>query len=65
MEEGKEVSEACTIDSMEPLPVDIHNVILGLDRKLRLVRDVERLKLNGAEKQALIFIDSYYSSNPL
>ena len=65
IEEDKDASVACAIDSIEPLPVDIHNVILGLDRKFRLVRDVERLKLNDAEKQALIFIDSYYSSYSL
>ena len=55
----------CTIDSVAPLPADIHNVMLGLDRKFRLERDLERIKLNDAEKRALVFVDSYYSSNPL
>jgi hypothetical protein len=56
---------SCTIDSVAPLPVDIHNVILGLDRKLRLEQDTERVRLNDAERQALIYVDRHYSSNPL
>src|SRR4051812_33722470 len=36
----------CTIDSTAPLPVEIHNVMLGLDRKSRLERNPERFKLN-------------------
>jgi hypothetical protein len=55
----------CTIDSVAPLPVDIHNEILGLDRKLRLEQDTRRVRLNDAERQALIFVDRYYSANPL
>lgn len=55
----------CAIDSVAPLPVDIHNVILGIDRKYRLEHDEERFKLNDAEKRALIYIASYYPENPL
>lgn len=55
----------CIVDSVAPLPVDIHNVILGIDRKFRLEREPERLKLNDAEKQALLYVDSHYSSNQL
>ena len=53
----------CVVDSVAPLPVDIHNVMLGIDRKFRLEQDSERLKLNDAEKRALIFVESHYSSN--
>ena len=49
----------CTIDSIAPLPVDIHNVLLGLDRKMRLRFD----KLNRAEKDALLFIADFYPAN--
>jgi len=45
-----------------PLPVDIHNVILRIDRKFSLEQEPERLKLNDAEKRALLFVDSHYSS---
>src|SRR5947208_1324948 len=55
----------CTIDSTAPLPVEIHNVMLGLDRKNRLERILERAKLNEAESHALGFVDTHYSSNPL
>lgn len=55
----------CAIDSVTPLPVDIHNVMLGIDRKFRLESDLERIKLNDAEKKALIFVDSYYRANQL
>jgi len=54
-----------SIESVSPLPVEIHNVLLGLDRKGRLERDVERYKLSEAEKKALLFIDSHYDSNRL
>lgn len=55
----------CVIDSVAPLPVEIHNVMLGIDRKYRLERDVEKFKLNDAEKKALVFVDSYYAENQL
>ena len=51
----------CTIDSIAPLPVDIHNVMLGLDRKMRLRFE----KPNRAEKDALLFVADFYPANPL
>jgi hypothetical protein len=51
----------CTIASIAPLPVDIHNVMLGLDRKMRLRFE----KLNQAEKDALRFVADFYPANPL
>ena len=53
------------IDSVTPLPLEMHNVFLGLDRKSRLERDPERVKLTDAEKEALLFVDDYYPANPL
>jgi hypothetical protein len=35
-------------------------VILGLDRKMRLERDIMKHKLSEDEKRALIFIASFY-----
>jgi hypothetical protein len=55
----------CTINSAAPLPLDVHDVMLGIDRKFRLERDPERLKLNEAEIRALLFVASHYSANPL
>jgi hypothetical protein len=64
----KEEKAVCAIVSIAPLPVDIYNVMLGIDRKFRLEsvdRNPERIKLNDAEKQALIFAASHYPENPL
>ncbi|WP_416046880.1 hypothetical protein [Cupriavidus basilensis] len=55
----------CFIDSVAPLPLEIHNVMLGIDRKYRLEREEERFKLNDVEKKALIFVDTYYRENQL
>ena len=55
----------CTIDSIAPLPLEIHNIMLGLDRKMRLQRDPEKFKLNKEEIQAIHFVNAYYPANPL
>ena len=60
---GNEVP--CTIDSIAPLPLAIHNIMLGLDRKMRLQRDPEKFKLTKEEIQAISFVNEYYPSNPL
>lgn len=52
----------CSIDSVEPLPVNFHNIMLGLDRKMRLSGSVG---LDEDEKRALLFVHSHYRSNPL
>lgn len=56
---------ACIIDSVAPLPRQIHDVMLGLDRKMRLQRDPEKFKLDREEMQALQFTAHYYRANPL
>ena len=65
------------IDSIAPLPAEIFNVFLSMDGKYmafknldekarsRLELDPERRKLTDAEKKALLFIDTYYTENPL
>jgi hypothetical protein len=55
----------CTIDSVAPLPVDVYNVMLGIDRKSRLENDPERIKLSDAEKKAFVFVTSHYASYPI
>lgn len=55
----------CAIDSITPLPVDIHNIMLGLDRKSRLEQNEERAKLTQDEIRALLFLDAHYESNQL
>jgi hypothetical protein len=62
------------IDSVAPLPSEIYNVFLDLDRKYGALmamdeesrfQDLEQFKLTDAEKKALIFIASHYPANPL
>ncbi|MGH7153590.1 MAG: hypothetical protein ACREF3_06640 [Acetobacteraceae bacterium] len=58
-------SVPCTIDSIAPLPADIRDIVLGIDVKFRSEQKTERLRLSDAEKRALIYVDSHYSSNQL
>jgi hypothetical protein len=56
------------IDSVEALPIEIHNAFLELDRKYQKYdprRDPGQFKLTDAEKTALRFVGPHYSSNPL
>jgi hypothetical protein len=55
----------CTVDSVAPLPITIHNEMLGIDRKFRLAQSEGDLKLTSSEKKALLFIDSFYSQKPI
>jgi hypothetical protein len=63
---------AAVINSVAPVPPEIHNVFLALDRKYGQMGpkewkepDLERFKLTEDEKNAFRFIDSYYAENPL
>lgn len=51
--------------SVEPLPVEVHEMILWLDRKNRLHTDISKAKLTDAEKNALLFVSDHYDSNPI
>jgi hypothetical protein len=52
----------CTILSTLPLPVDIHNIILGIDRNTRLEEDEAQHELNEDEKRALLYVANYLRS---
>ena len=54
----------CAIDSIAPVPVAVHNVLLGLERKMRLCRG-EKVRLNEEEKEALKFVADFYPANPV
>ncbi len=59
---GEDVDNSnCRLDSIAPLPVDVHNVLLGLDRKMRLGEP----PLDQAEKDALRFLWDFYPAHPL
>ena len=53
------------MDSVKPLPQEVHQAFLELDRRYRLGGDPERFKLLDAEKRALNFVASYYPENPV
>jgi len=56
------------IDSVEPLPDEIHATFLELDRKYQTYNPEqapEQFRLTEAERKALRFIGPYYSSNLL
>lgn len=62
IESGVEIDfPECRLDSIAPLPVDVHNVLLGLDRRMRL----GNVPLNQAEAQALSFATNFYRAHPL
>ena len=58
---GNEV--VSVIVSVAPLPVD--NVMLWLDRKYRMIRDVESAKPADFERKTLVFIADHYAQNSL
>ena len=59
-------NDICTIDSIAPLPLDIHNIMLRLDRLFRLLPEKrDHTHLSADEKNAIIFIDNFYRKNPL
>lgn len=63
--EGQYGKYKCRIDSIAPLPVDIHNTMLGIDRKSRLEFEEDRFRLTESEKKALLFLDAHYDGNQL
>lgn len=55
----------CTIESVALLPVDMHSILLGLDRKRRLKHDRDRIKSTDTEVQALVYATHHYRANPI
>jgi hypothetical protein len=58
-------SVVCTIDSVQPLPPTIFGIVLGMDRKYRLANCEGDARLEDDEKEALLFLDTFYRSHPL
>jgi hypothetical protein len=55
-------SVACTIDSTAPLPANIHEVLLQLDRRYGTGDDP---RLRREEKDALLFVGRFWRAHPL
>ena len=51
-----------TIDSVEPLPAEMYEALIGLDRRYRAG---DGPKLSAAEKKALIFVYDFYDAHPI
>ncbi|MDP1962856.1 MAG: hypothetical protein Q8K93_11725 [Reyranella sp.] len=59
------IGTTCTITSIAPLPPDVHEALLGLDRKYNRGRPLttEEMKLTEAEKKAFVFVYDYHAAN--
>ena len=55
----------CSINSVAALPAEIHQIMLGLDRKFRFETDMEKLKLTKDEIRGLVFVGEFYEDNQL
>ena len=56
---------SCTILSAEPLPPDQHQVVVGLDRKMRTAKQLTDLRLSEAVIQLLLTADKFFKAHPL
>ena len=72
MERVNDGQTQAVINSVAPLPSEIHNIFLALDRKYGQIEpkdwgesDLERFKLTEAEKKALLFVGTHYAANQL
>ncbi len=55
-----------TIDSVEPLPVDMHYALIGLDRKYRLgIYSDDKAKLTDDEIRTFLFVGDHYKMNSI
>jgi len=65
-----------TINSVAPLPADIHEIMVGLDQRYREVEyrlaedpdgpwDAEQSKLTDDQKRGLLFTGPFYRENPI
>jgi len=55
----------CAINSVEPLPIEIHNIIIHFDRRCRLESGKPNQPATEDEKRALLFVDDHYAASPL
>jgi len=53
------------IVSVAPLPVDLHNAVLALDRRSRLAQGDAPMRVTRAEAAVLLLLDAHYGINPL
>ena len=58
--------QGATVKSVEPLPAEVHNTLLEMDRKYRLGhRSSSSLKLTEEQTKALLFIADHYDQHQI
>lgn len=68
---SREMRNRCTIDSVAPLPSDVHEVMLEIDKKFTHGPDfdfdanLEKMKLTEREIKAFVFVSEFYPANPI
>jgi hypothetical protein len=50
---------------MQPLPLDIHSLMLSLDRRMRLGSNGTTNPLDEGDKRALLFIGDHWDAYPI
>jgi len=65
IESGGKGETPCAVDSITPLPLDLHNVMLGMDRKMRLEPDLTKHKLNDEEKRVSVVNGTRLQARPM
>lgn len=53
------------IASAAPLPPETYSVVLGLDRKIRLMHSIEHIRLTDDEKRVLREVEDFYRARLL
>lgn len=59
------LTRAWRISSMQPLPLDIHSLMLSLDRRMRLGSNGTTNPLDEGDKRALLFIGDHWDAYPI
>lgn len=54
-----------TIFSAAPLPVDQYNIVIGLERKMRMAVELADLRLSEDEIQMLLTHEAFFRAHPL
>ncbi len=56
--------ETITLTSAAPLPAETYDIVLGLDRKMRLMHSIEHIRLTDDEKRVLREYEEFYDARP-
>jgi hypothetical protein len=57
-------TETITLTSAAPLPAVTYGIVLGLDRKMRLMHSIKHIRLTEDEKRVLREYEEFYAARP-